>query len=168
MARFVFELQAVLEDRERREQARRRLVGELEARRTAIEARVRQVQEAAGTQRESLRELVGGGGAGDGTMEAAGGRRVAVDRVRMQATASLHAVVTLQRAAIELAGVERRLGAARAELLAATVARKAVEALRARRFAAWRREEQRRENSALDDLNVMRAGRGAGDLGGEA
>ena len=78
--------------------------------------------------------------------------------VRLAANASLHGVVELQRAAIELAGLGQRLSRARAELMKATVARKAVELLKKRRYEAWKRERDRRENAELDDLVVMRHG----------
>ncbi len=150
MARFVFEFETVLELREREEKMRMRAVGELEARRLAVEGRVAGLQAGLRAGREEWRDAVSGGGA------------FSVLGARMAATASLHAVVELQRAAIELAGLAQKMARARAELLRATVAKKAVELLRRHRFEAWKREQDRRETGELDDLVVMRHGRTSG------
>lgn len=156
MAKFVFELESVLEQREREERVRMKAVGELEAQRLAIEARVEQIQGGLRAGREEWRAALSGGrdGAADGT----GAASLQLVGVRLAANASLHGVVELQRAAIELAGLGQRLSRARAELMKATVARKAVELLKKRRYEAWKRERDRRENAELDDLVVMRHG----------
>ncbi|MFN0011075.1 MAG: flagellar export protein FliJ [Phycisphaerales bacterium] len=157
MAQFVFEFDTVLELREREEKMRMRAVGELEAQRLAVEGRVEALQAGLRAGREEWRDAVsgrGGGGAGGGALSVIG--------ARMAANASLHGVVELQRAAIELAGLAQKIGRARAELLKATVAKKAVELLKRRRFEAWKREQDRRETGLLDDLVVMRHGRATG------
>nr|MCU0689024.1 flagellar FliJ family protein [Phycisphaerales bacterium] len=69
----------------------------------------------------------------------------------------------LRRLAIEMAGVLKRVEIARAELLAATVARKAMETLRDKALAEWNREQAQREAAELDDLTLMRHGRGSAD-----
>ena len=61
--------------------------------------------------------------------------------------------------AIELAGAQQRLSATQVKLLAARVARKGVETLKERQRRRWLMEQDRRETAAIDDLNVMRAGR---------
>lgn len=148
MARFIFELQAVLEQRQRLERQRQRAVAEIERQRVAVEQRARQIQT----------RLAGGRRAMRGSLSRQG-EPVAMDEVRMQATASLHDLIALQRVALEMAGVQQRLVAARQVLMQAVVARKAVERLRARRLEQWRLEMSRREAAAMDDLTVMRHGR---------
>lgn len=156
MARvFVFELDPVIEVRRRAEREHMARVAKLERERVVLLERVREVQENMAGARASLGELLGGQGTGDG---AAPTRVSAVNMhaVKMQANASLHGVIALQRAALELAGLSRRVEAARAELLKAAVARKAVEKLRERRFAMWKREQAMKEAMEMDDLTVMR------------
>ncbi|MGD9689589.1 MAG: flagellar FliJ family protein [Phycisphaerales bacterium] len=163
MARgFEFELQAVLEHRERLERARQGEVARIEGERMAIEGRIRGIQQAMSDGRRHLRDALQGGGVGAGEPGAEGrSRPVRIDAARIAANSSLHDVVRLQRAAIELAGVHQRLAGARQRLLAATVSRKAVETLRTRRYTEWKRRMNRLEESELDDLAVMRAGRKA-------
>ena len=62
-------------------------------------------------------------------------------------------------AVVRLAGVHQRLDAARLALIKATAARRGVEVLRERRYEAWKREQDRAEAAALDELAVMRAAR---------
>ena len=83
--------------------------------------------------------------------------------VRFQAGAATRLIASAQRAVLELAGVHKRLEAARAVLLEATKRRKAVELLKERRFEEWQQEQARREAAATDEIAVMRAGYG-GDL----
>ncbi len=152
MAKFEFSLEAVLEQRgliERRQQV---VVAQLQAARDQAEARVRALQGAMTTDREAQRRLAKGDAGG----------RVAVDQVRLAASASMHALVSLQRAALALAGAQQRLGAGQDRLRSARVERKGVEVLKQRQFDAWKREQARREAAELDDLVVMRAGRADG------
>lgn len=153
MARgFVFELEAVLEQRRRAEKDRQRALAEERARQVAAQQRVEQVHEMMRRGQDDLRGIL-----------TPGGGPLALASVRMQATSGLHAIVLLQRAAIELAGINKRVEAARAALLQATIARKGVETLRERRYRAWKMEQERREAAELDDLNVMRHGRRGDD-----
>lgn len=162
MARgFVFELDAVLEQRHREERLRQREVSELERARLAAEQRVRELQRRMTAGRSELREILIAGLAGEpGPAPTPGaGVTVRVDGVRLAANASLHAVVLLQRAAIDLAGAHAKLAAARQRLLAATTARKAVAMLRARRYEEWRQAIEKREEAEADDVRLMRAAR---------
>src|SRR5262249_51621641 len=81
--------------------------------------------------------------------------------VRFQAGAALRLITLAQRAVLRLAGVHKKLDAARLELLEATTRRKAVGALRERRLEEWKHEEKRREAGAADEVSVMFAARGA-------
>jgi flagellar FliJ protein len=149
MARFEFTLQAVLDHRERIESEKQRRVAELERERVRVEEFIRDCRRQILSEQDASRSLIGAG-------DVAGARR------QSGAIASIHAKA--QRAVIELAGTHRRLDAARADLLAATVARKSVELLRDRRYDAWKREQDRKEQAMIDELAVLRAGWKDGDL----
>lgn len=160
---FQFELQIVLEHRERLERARQGEVAAIEAQRLALESRIRAIQgQMAAGRRELRMQLSGespaaaGGGGGEGAL--------AIGAVRLAANASLHDMVRLQRAAIELAGVHQKLAKARQTLLKASIDRKAVQTLRTRRYNDYRKRLARHEADELDDLMVMRAG-GRGGAG---
>ena len=144
MPKFRFALQAVLDQRERVEQQKQRIVAEIEGQRAAVEGRLRELQRAItqekGEQGEKLR-------AGD----VAGARGQAAAIVRLAAAA--------QRVVLELAGVHKRLEGARADLLEAAKRRKAVELLRERRYEEWRLDLERRDAAETDERAVMRAGR---------
>jgi flagellar FliJ protein len=147
LPRFVFELEPVLEQRRREEQARQRALAQLELERAALEGEIRSCQNAIDQERADLRDLL------------AGGATVDLQSARMQANASLHHMTRAQRAVLRLAGVHQRLTHAREALLEATKRRKAVETLKERRYEAWKREQDAAEARELDDLSVMRFGR---------
>lgn len=148
--RFVFSLEPVLEQRRRAEEARLRAVAAVERERVTLEDNLRALQGDLAAARSDLRDRLAAPGVAGG-----------VGAVRMQANASLRITLDMQQCALTLAGVLRRLERARAELLAATTARKGVERLRERRYAAWRAEEGRREVRELDELTTMGAARAA-------
>lgn len=151
MARFVFELQAVLDHRERAVEMRQRAVAEVELERARLEGVVRECQRGIAAERAEMRRVLAGGGA-----------RVDIALVRTQAGAAVRLAAVAQQAVLQLAGVHKRLEAVRLELLKAERARKAVELLRERRHEAWRIETARREAAAQDELMVMRAWRSEG------
>ena len=74
------------------------------------------------------------------------------DALRLHAHSALSVMREAQAAAIELAGLARRLDRARGELIDARARRRAVELLRERRLEEWRLGEERREVALLDDL----------------
>lgn len=82
-----------------------------------------------------------------------------LDGLRNQAGTSLQTMRRAQRFVLELAGVQRRLEAARRELLEASRARRAVELLRERRYAEWLAEQRKHEQNELDELAIRRAAR---------
>jgi flagellar export protein FliJ len=161
MARFIFPLQALLEQRESVERTRQLAVAAIERERLALEAQVASCQQQIKSHKSDLRDLLSG--------EVAGAQTGGVDTrtVRLQASASLHAQASAQRLALQLAGAYRRLQSAQVELRKATTARKAVEVLKSRRFEAWKREQNRRETSALDELATMAAGRAPAEQGSD-
>lgn len=160
MAKFIFELEPVLELRRSVERTKQLVVAELERERLAIEDRIRAFQRQIVAERRDLRDHLESqrGASPADTEPAAGG--VDLGAVRLQANASLHLVGRAHQEVLKLAGVHRKLDAARVELLAATTQRKAVEVLRDRRREAWMAEQRRRESLALDEISTMRAARG--------
>jgi len=151
MARFVFRLRPVLEQRERVERDRQLAVAELERERLRLEDELRRCEWAAHYERRELRDRLDAGAGVD------------VGAARWQAHASLGAMSRARSAALRLAGVHARLGRARAALLGATAARKAVESLRDKQFAAWRAEQAKKERIELDEIGAIVTGRRAGD-----
>ncbi|MDX2130559.1 MAG: flagellar FliJ family protein [Planctomycetota bacterium] len=148
MARFIFELEAVLAQRRAQERERQLAVAALERERTRLEGVIRGCKDSITSTRDDLRAMLRPGAS---MLDAA--------RVRLAARAELGEAARAQRAVIELAGVHRRLEVSRRALLEAAVRRKAVELLRERRYEAWRSEQHRREDAALDEMGVMRAAR---------
>lgn len=154
MAKFHFQLEAVLEQRRGVERTRQVAVAELERQRMDTEDRIRDIQRQIVVEKEDLRDALATPEPG---ARAVGG--VDLRHVRLQAAASLHLVAKAQHTVVRLAGLFKRLDAARLELVKATTRRKAVEVLKERRYEQWRDEQTRRENAALDELSVMRAPR---------
>lgn len=152
MARFVFEHEALLEQRRRAERERQVVVAQLERERMELEGVLRGAQRSLASCKTDLRDALHGRG---------GGARVDIGAVRMQASASFGLTARAQGVAIRLAGSMRRLEAARRELMAASAARRAVELLRERRLEQWRREQARREAAELDEIATTRAARDA-------
>ncbi len=145
MSRFNFSLQPLLNLRGREEEVQQRKVAEWERKRLEIEGRLRVCQEGiAGGKRELGESLVG---------------VLNLDDLRSRANGTLHSLREAQRLAVELSGVYRQLEAARAILIEAARARRVVELLRDRRFAAWKRRMSKAEDAALDELTVMAAAR---------
>lgn len=151
MAKFRFQFESLLEVRKRTEQERQLAVAELERERLAIEDELRECQRSIVQSKGGLREMLGGSSGGAAVVDFAA--------VRLQTGAAFHLTHRAQQIALRLAGAHRRVEAARASLLEATVARKAVELLKDKRHAEWKREIDRREHAAVDELTIMRAGR---------
>ncbi len=145
MARFRFELEAVLQHRLRLEQEQQRVVAELESSRATLEGTIRSCQDGLVRERTEMRAML---------------ESSDIRGAKFQSGAAGRLVATAQRAVLELAGVHKRLEAARAALLEATKSRKAVELLKERRLEEWRYQQARREAEAIDEIAVMRAGYG--------
>ncbi len=153
VAKFIFELESVLEVRRGVERNKQLAVAQLERQRIDIEDRIREYQRQLTLERRDMQAHL------NAEARSGGGGGVDLDAVRLQASASLHLVGKAHQEVIRLAGLHRKIDAARLELLKATTDRKAVEVLRQRRFEAWSAEQRRREAVALDEINTMRAGR---------
>src|SRR5690349_7684996 len=133
MARFRFQLETVLRHRRMIEREKQSAVAELETQRVRLENGIRDCQRAVAREKGELT-----------------GRLTEADLrgARWQAAAAMRLIAAAQRAALELAGVLKRLEFARADLLEAAKRRKAVELLRERRFEEWRLDQNRREMAA--------------------
>lgn len=150
MAVFRFALQPVLNQRQRTEEERLVAVAELDRQRIDIEDQIRVLQGRIEFERGELRSGL------DATVQIAA--------IRMQASASLHAVAEAQKLVFRLAGLQQRIKVARARLAEAIAARKALELLKERRFAEWKAVLNRREDRMLDDVGTfgaIRSGWGA-------
>lgn len=147
MARFVFELESLLEQRRREERDRMKAVAEIERERVEIERAALRLAAEMRDEREVLRG------------ELAGREGVHLGRVRMQANASLHGLRKTHELALRGAATIKRLEAVRGELLRATTRRRAVELLRDRRYEAWLTAERAKEAREIDELVTARFGR---------
>ncbi len=163
MAKFRFNLQPVLDQRERIERDRKLMVARVQSERAALENQLRDFQGAISAQKGDLRAAMTGDGADGGTV-------IDAAKLRVQAHASLTLQVKAQRVVLQLAGLHRRLEVARAALATAAKDRRAVEVLKERRFARWKAEQDRRAATALDEIVTSRAARArqlAGDDGAD-
>ncbi|MBU6413838.1 MAG: flagellar FliJ family protein [Planctomycetes bacterium] len=147
MAAFRFALQPVLNQRQRTEEERLVAVAELERQRIEIEDQIRVLQGRIEFERSELRSGL------DATVQIAA--------IRMQAATSLHAVAEAQKLVFRLAGLLQRIKAARAKLVEAIAARKALELLKERRHAEWKASLNRQEDRMLDDVGTFGAIRSA-------
>jgi flagellar export protein FliJ len=153
MAGFVFDLEAVLDQRAARERERQFAVAQLERQRLDTEARLRQTRLLIESGRNALRRALAGERSDHDQ------HRADLRAARADAASALRLAAAAQRLAVSLAGVHSRLDRARLDLLQAAIDRKAVETLRQRQFERWKAEQNRRENAAVDELTVMRGGR---------
>lgn len=147
MAKFVFELEAVLRQRTAVERAKQMAVAELDGKRLMLEDVIRDLQGSISHEKMGLREELGSGAV------------VNLAAVKMQIHASFRLTAKIQQYAIALSGVHEKLVRAREELRAASAARKAIENLKQARMEAWRRELDRKEAAELDEISIMSAAR---------
>ena len=145
MARFSFRMQTLLDLRKREEDSLRVEHAEIVRARNSIENLLREHQRKITEQKSGMRDRLVG--------------VVDTDALRLHAHAALGLMREAQTAAVELAGLARREERARGFLVAAQSRRRAVELLRERRLAEWRRKQERREVAELDDLVSVSAHR---------
>jgi flagellar protein FliJ len=148
VARFRFNLERVLEQRQHAEQMCQRTVAELEIERLGLENTIRECQERLAREQSGQRDALVGGH---------------LLEVRHQVAASGAIRQEAQRAVIELAGLHRRLERARHDLLEAMRDRKAIELLRERRYHEWRMQQEKRDVAAMDEIAVVSASSSARD-----
>ena len=142
MPKFTFKLEPVLQQRRRAEDEKQRDLAKLLRRSMILQNQLRQMQQ---TIRESKRQL---GGALAGTVE--------LDSVGRFARYSGHVTVRAHGIVMELAKLDKLIDLSRAQLLAAVRDRRAMELLRDREYRKWKKQQDRRENARLDELNVQR------------
>ena len=155
MAIFRFNLEHVLEQRRRIERDAQIAFAAIDRERVELESQIRGYQRTIVGFKRDLRDAL----TGRVSTGREGSSPVTLSDVRLQAGASLMVMGKAQAAVLQLAGVHKRLEAARAKLLNTARARKAVELLREHRFVQWKRDLHRKEAAELDDLATMRAGR---------
>jgi flagellar FliJ protein len=145
MARFRFPLEALLTARRHSEWGRQLVVADLQRRRLDLEDALRRDQQFIGDGKRSLRDGLTG--------------LLDVTALRGHAGSTIQLMRRANRILLELAGIHRRLESARVDLVEAARGRRAVELLRERRFAAWKRKIGRAEDAAMDELAVQAAAR---------
>ncbi len=150
MARFVFTLEPVLKARRRSEEAFQRDVAGIERDRMRLEGILRGHQRNLVSNKDVLRDGLTG--------------LIEVRDLRLQANASLQVMRRAQQIVLELAGVYKRLEAARTRLIEASRRRRAIEFVRDRRYEQWKAALNKAETAALDELAVIAAARKESDL----
>lgn len=157
MAKFVFQLEAVLDQRVAREQQRQLVVARIERERLEAEQDIRAYQEAIERERDELRLMLSAEQSRD--PDAPDGSVVDLSGARMQASAAIRLTARAQQAVLKLAGIHRRLDAARLDLLHAATQRKAVELLREKKYQEFLAGERKRDASAIDEISTIRSAR---------
>lgn len=145
MAKFRFTLNPLLKVRRHAEQAHQRTVAQIERQRMEIEQHLRRQQMSISDGRSLLRAGLTG--------------VVDMHSLRLHASSSMQMMRSAQKLVLELAGVHKRLDAARSALIEATKQRRAMEILRDRQLANWKAGIDRRETAALDEMAVIVAAR---------
>ncbi len=150
MARFVFSLQPVLKARRRSEETFQRDVAGIERERMRLEEILRGHQRSLVSNKDVRRAGLTG--------------LIEVRDLRLQANSSLQIMRRAQQIVLELAGVYKRLEAARTRLIEAARRRRAIEFVRDRRYEQWKAALNKAETAALDELAVIAAARKESDL----
>ena len=150
MARFVFSLEPVLKARRRSEETFQRDVAGIERERMRLEEILRGHQRNLVSNKDVLRAGLTG--------------LIEVRDLRLQANSSLQVMRRAQQIVLELAGVYKRLEAARNRLIEAARRRRAIEFVRERRYEQWKAALNKAETAALDELAVIAAARKESDL----
>jgi flagellar FliJ protein len=138
MAKFVFRFESLLRHRRHIEDARQRELAQHLRGRMILDGQLRSMQQSIRDSKHQLgASLVG---------------RVNLGDIQQFARYSGHTTLRARQIVEKLAEVERQVESARAQLLEATRQRKALELLRDKHLAAWRKEQQRREDLELDEI----------------
>lgn len=150
MAKFRFQLEALLEMRRRAERDQQLVVAQIESEYRSIEERIRACHENIELGRNDLRARLGSSGPGS----------VVDPREAAWQTHSMHRMrAEADGLVLKLSGVLRHLEAEREKLVELAKERRSIEKLRENRYEAWKCERQRKERIELDDLATARAGR---------
>lgn len=154
MPRFTFNLQRVLDLRRRTEDDHRRRVAAIEAERAAAEDRLRAIQATITASRVEQRTMLTSGAAAET-------RGLNMTALRTHTGALMGLTAQAHRTALELAGILKRLEAARVLLAKASADRKAVELLREQAYEQWKQDQNRREILQLDEIGASARTRAA-------
>ena len=149
MARFRFQLEALLEMRKRSERDQQMVVAQIEAEYRSIEQRIRECHENIERCRADLRGRLGSDETASVDAREAAWQTHAMHRIRVEADGLV----------LQLSGVLNRLESERAVLVERAKDRRSIEKLKENRLAAWKTELARAERTELDDLTSARAGR---------
>jgi flagellar protein FliJ len=145
MPKFRFQLEALLKLRREQEKRCKEALAALVGERGRMEDELRSQDGHLKQGREALRVgLVGA---------------VNVSLVRQQAVSTVQTQRKAHRTVLELAGLQRKIERAAAELAEAAKQRRAVEILRERRYAEWRRLVEKREQAETDEIGGARFAR---------
>ena len=138
MARFRFALQRVLDLRIEEEEVRRRALAAIETQRRTLDDSLRTRQGEISAGRDDLRrQLVGA---------------IDATALRHHSTASIGLMRKAQRTVLEMAGLEKQLARAKADLVEAARRRRALEILREQRLRAFQEVDARHEREQLDEF----------------
>ncbi len=139
VARFRFKLEPVLRQRQIAERNEQLRVAAIERQRLELEAALRGQQRRIEAEERALADLTQGGRSDAGT-------------IRWQGVALAAARAEARQTAQRLAGVLRQLEQARGVLAGRAAERRAIELLKERQRAEFKRVEDAAETRALDDL----------------
>jgi flagellar protein FliJ len=145
MARFAFKLQALLKHRRAIEDERQRALAQLLREKMIIESQLRRDQTTIIDDKRRMTAALAG--------------HVDVPRIRQHAAHQHQVAFKAQQVAFKLLELTRRIDTARRDLTHAMKQRKAVEILRDKQWNRWRRQQNRRETAALDELATQRYAR---------
>ena len=138
MAKFTFKLEPVLKQRQMLEDQKQRELAKLIRHRMIFHNQLRSIQSVLSDSKSQLTDgLVG---------------EIDMTRVSQFARFSGQSQVRAQTIVRQLAGLESRIAEAQKQLVEAMRQRKALDLLRDKQYKAWKRTQQRREASRLDDL----------------
>jgi len=142
--KFTFELQAVLDQRRRDEQRAQAALAAIQHERLEVERELAELRRAVEAERDVTRGLMFG--------------HVSPASLREHVAGELGADRRARALAVRLAGVQKRIDAAREVLRRTSVQHEAIKGLRERRLRAWMQELEKAERLEVDDLMVMRRG----------
>jgi flagellar FliJ protein len=140
--RFKFPLEALLEHRQQIEKEHQRIVAKIQQ---DAQALVRDIQQAEARIVAENKTLTGEKLVGTLDMQ-----YIALEK-RFVGNLHMKIALTMQ----QLAAMEKKLAAARVELLAAARNRKVIDKLKEKQLARWRAEQDRKEADLLDELGTQ-------------
>jgi flagellar FliJ protein len=140
--KFIFSLEALLEHRQQIEKEHQRIVAKIQQ---DAQALVRDIQQAEARIAAENKTLTAEKLVGPLDMQ-----YIATEK-RFVGNLNMKIALTLQ----QLSATEKKLAAARVELLAAARNRKVIEKLKEKQLARWRAEQERKEADLLDELGTQ-------------